>query len=193
MEPLNDLYRNICSSCPGTLWGGKSICRVYQKHIAYIKACPEWNKDKEIQSNSEPKKPVEITRQIAEDLANYHWMRREIQRMKSEQDIGNQLSSQYGVEASLPKKRDISDPVGTEVQYLHLQQERIRRLEAKVQQINKLATRIIDDRQRTVLDCILDGWKMSTISKHIGVSRTLAYEIKSDLVQAMVEGIRLLR
>jgi FixJ family two-component response regulator len=55
-------------------------------------------------------------------------------------------------------------------------------LEEKVRKIEQALEQIEDERERTVLECIMDGERMNIIAKHVGVSRTRLNEIKRAIV-----------
>lgn len=51
--------------------------------------------------------------------------------------------------------------------------------------IEKAYEGIKDERERTVLECMLDGVKMYEIAQHVGVSRQTLNEIKRNLITKM--------
>lgn len=197
----NDLqyYReNICSDCPGTLWGEKSICRIHNKSIGQIDYCQEWQQDPSIENNSqlalfdlEP--AIEIVQRVEEELKDYHWMVKEIERLEDYLNKvqyvpynSNRLVAGYGIEASMPKpqgKKPASLSISEEL--FDKKYKRLEKLRGKVLKINTALYNITDEKERTVLECILDGMQMKAIAIHVGISRTRLNEIKRILVKKL--------
>jgi DNA-directed RNA polymerase specialized sigma subunit len=185
MEQLRDA---ICSTCPGTLWGSKSICRVFQKHISEINHCEEWAKRRASEIKVDHLEPaLEILQRVEEDLKDYHWMVREIERLQSRlKTTGQGITSIYGVESTLPKPTGKhNDPVSREAEHRVRQAERMMKLKEKVKRIEQAAEKIEDEKERTVLECILDGVRMGMIAHHVGLSRQKVYEIKREILKRM--------
>jgi DNA-binding NarL/FixJ family response regulator len=65
----------------------------------------------------------------------------------------------------------------------------LKQLEATVARIDAAAERLVDDRQRTILECIMEGERMNRIAQHIGVSRQRLHELKLELVRRLAEDI----
>ncbi|WP_436713700.1 hypothetical protein [Brevibacillus formosus] len=42
-----------------------------------------------------------------------------------------------------------------------------------------------DSKHRTVLECMMDGMRMNSIARHVGVSRQRLNEIKRDIVNRL--------
>jgi hypothetical protein len=91
-KPVSDLLENICSNCPGTLWGEKSICRIHNKSIGEITSCEQWtrknpfsykeNDGQMVFTDLEP--AIEVVQKTEEDLRSYHWVLKEIERIECE-------------------------------------------------------------------------------------------------------------
>lgn len=206
MIPLHEdkqyLREHVCEKCPGTKWGKTTTCNVHNLHIGKIESCPQWE-----QQESPPLKDhdgqlalfdlepaIEIVQKVEEELKDYHWLTREVDRLQ--QYLNNAIRiegygggsgvSQYGIEASLPKGN------GYKPSYLTIPEEkferevgRLKKLEEKVRRIDAAASKIEDEKERTVLECILDGVRMNMIAKHVGVSRQRLNEIKRSLVKRL--------
>ncbi|PYI52541.1 hypothetical protein [Paenibacillus flagellatus] len=195
-----DLYRDeVCGRCPGSLWGAKSICRIHQLSIGQIEFCQQWEV-----SQAAPQSPASYRRGserssnktehmelVEEDLKDFPWMQREIERLRGLLDhVGAGLTGVYGLDGAMPKgKGRHADHVNREAQKREKHRDRLKELEAKVTRIENAAERVRDDRQRTVLECIMEGQRMNAIARHIGVSRQRLYELKHELVRFLADEI----
>jgi hypothetical protein len=197
---LNE-YENICINCPGSLWGEKSICRIHNKSIGDIASCEQWIRNESVPykvndgqvtfTDLEP--AIEIVQKTEEDLRDYHWIVKEIERLqdylnKAVQSFGpgSRLVTLYGLEATLPngKGLNIDKNSITEERY-ERQWKRLEKLKEKVKKIDSAAKQIVDEKERTVLECILDGVRMNIVARHVGISRTRLNEIKRLIVKKM--------
>lgn len=125
--------------------------------------------------------------EISTTLRDYNWIINEIKRQrKLLEDAGSNLTAQYGFEASLPKPQGSnSDPIFQEVVRREKKSKWVERLEKKVLFIQSRIDRIQDERERAVLECILDGMSMKAISRHMGLSTRHIQRIKNSIVDKM--------
>jgi DNA-directed RNA polymerase specialized sigma subunit len=126
-------------------------------------------------------------KQIAALLRDYFWMVNEIARQRGMlEDAGENLTAQYGIEASMPKAQGgNSDPVYIEVQRRVKKTTRIEKLEKKVSFLQGRIHLIDNEREKTVLDCLLDGMSMIKISRHMGLSERHVYILRDKIVDQM--------
>src|SRR5690625_1110577 len=97
--------------------------------------------------------------------------------------VGGNVVAQGGIESSLPKAKGLtSDPVAMEVIRRDKKSKWIEKLENKVLFIQKRIHIITDEREKAVLECMLDGMSMIAISHHMGLSRRHIYNIKESIV-----------
>jgi hypothetical protein len=198
--PKSEIFESVCINCPGSLWGEKSICRIHNKSIGEVTSCEEWTKNSPslkinngqvLFSDLEP--ALEIVQKTEEDLRSYHWMIKEIDRLKKEIQRaiqinvhGSSLVAQYGVEATLPRGKGLKlSTMSISEEKYERQLKRVAALEDKVRKINQAILQIEDEKERTVAECILDGERMNIIARHIGISRTRLNEIKRLIVKKM--------
>lgn len=122
-------------------------------------------------------------KQVEEALRNYSWMINEIKRQREMlSDAGENLVAQSGIESMLPKPKGItSDPVAQEVIRRDKKSKWVLRLESKVLFIQKRISIITNEKEKAVLECMLDGMSMVSIGKHMGLSRRHIYTIKSSI------------
>ncbi|GAA0343921.1 hypothetical protein GCM10008931_39000 [Oceanobacillus oncorhynchi subsp. oncorhynchi] len=124
------------------------------------------------------------SKQIEETLRDYSWMLNEIKRQRQLMDYeGGILVAQSGIESTMPKaKGGTSDPIALEVIRRDKNSKWLDKLETKVLFIQKRIHLITDEREKAVLECMLDGLSMSAISQHMGLSRRHIYNIKESIV-----------
>ena len=126
-----------------------------------------------------------MTKQEVEQiLKDYHWMVREIERIRKYlAGAGERVVVNYE-SLDMPKPQGgVRDPVHAEVARREKQWRRVAKLEEKVMFIQDRIDLITDERERTVLDCMLDGMSFTAIAYHMRLSKTHVNRIKDDLVQ----------
>ena len=123
-------------------------------------------------------------KQIEQALRDYNWMLNEIKRQRQLMDYnGGNLVAQGGIESVMPKAQgNTSDPVALEVVRREKKSKWVEKLEKKVLFIQKRIPAITDEREKAVLECMLDGLSMVAISNHMGLSRRHIYNIKETVV-----------
>lgn len=193
-----DLFETICINCPGSLWGEKSICRIHNKSIGEVTTCEQWTRHQNQLSIDEGQvafldldPAMEIVQKTEEDLRDYSFVVKEIERIEESLDkairkLGGpatKLVAVYGDEAGMPKGQGTKSTVAEE--RYERQFQRVQKLKEKVKRINHAAEQIVDEKERTVLECILDGERMNVVARHVGVSRQRLNEIKRLIVKKM--------
>lgn len=131
-----------------------------------------------------------MNKQAIEDaLRDYSWMLNEIKRQRGLlEDIGGaNIVAQSGIESAMPKAGGKSDPIAQEVVRRDEKSNWIRKLEKKVLFIQKRVSLIKNEREKAVLECMLDGLSMSAISNHMGLSRRHIYNIKESIVDEIAQ------
>ncbi|MET3700143.1 hypothetical protein SAMN05877753_1202 [Bacillus oleivorans] len=125
--------------------------------------------------------------QIYGILKNYHWMVKEIQRIDhylSETDFRG--AAQYGIEATLPKAQGVvGKALENEVIRRVNKSKRLQKYIEEVNFINERIPSITDEKEKVVLDCLLDGMSLTGISKHMGISRMQITTIRDDVVDKL--------
>lgn len=191
------LMSKVCAKCPATYWGEKTICRVHDLHISKVKSCLEWDRylveqqgfcDHDGQLAFTDLEPaLEILQRTEEDLKDYRFMLVEISRIKSYlEDAGEGTVGQYGIDASQPKGHGMNtDKTHAEVVRRERKWKRLAKLEETVERIHRAAETITDEKERLVLEALLDGERNNVIAKQLGVSRQRYYEIKRAVIIKM--------
>lgn len=127
--------------------------------------------------------------QIYGILRDYAWMLREIQRIDRElQKINFTGTAQYGIEATLPHAQGIvGKALENEVIRRNKKSERLYGYIEKVNYINQRLERVTEEKDKVVLDCLLDGMNIAAIGAHLGVSRKHIHIIRDDIVKLLAE------
>jgi|SRR5690625_3119791 len=118
-------------------------------------------------------------------LRDYHWLVKEIERIKSELNITESVGvASYSDE---PRGSGVSNPIESEVIRREKKYDRMKKYLSRVDFINEKATNITDEREKVILDCILDGMRMSAIANHLNISRHTANQIRDMIVVKLDE------
>ena len=127
--------------------------------------------------------------EIEQALRDYNWMINEIKRQRELLDYkGGNLVAQSGIESAMPKaKGQTSDPVALEVVRRDKKSKWVKKLEEKVLFIQKRIPIITKEREKAVLQCMLDGMSMSAIGKHMGLSRRHIYTLKDSIISQFAQ------
>src|SRR5699024_3076274 len=126
-------------------------------------------------------------KEIEQALRDYNWMIKEIKRQRELLGhIGTNIVAQSGLESSMPKAQGVtSDPVALEVIRREKKSKWVEKLEEKVLFIQKRISVITNEREKAILECMLDGMSMVAIGKHMGLSRRHIYTIKNSIIEQM--------
>ncbi len=119
-------------------------------------------------------------------LKDYHWLVKEIERLK--RDLNVVESAGVASYSDEPKGGSgVSNPVLAEVGRREKKRERLDKYLHRVNYITEQSKNITDERERVILDCLLDGMKMSEVAKHLGISRHTANQIR-DIIVVKLDG-----
>src|SRR5690625_972369 len=123
-------------------------------------------------------------KQIEQALRGYNWMIKEVKRQRGIMGYtGCNLVAEDGIESVMPKPQgETSDPVALEVIRRDKASRWVENLEEKVLFIQQRMHVIADEKEKAVLECMLDGLSMVAIGKHMGLSRRHIYTIKENIV-----------
>lgn len=127
-------------------------------------------------------------KQIEQALRDYNWMINEIKRQREllSHIIGGNVVAQGGIESTMPKAQgETSDPVAQEVIRRDKNNDWLNKLESKALFIQKRMSVIQDEREKVILECLLDGLSMSAIGRHVGLSERHIRRIKDTIVSKM--------
>jgi hypothetical protein len=122
--------------------------------------------------------------EIEQTLRDYHWMIREIERLRELLgDAGERIVQNFEVLGMPKAKGGRSDPVALEASRRERHWKKLRAYERKVMYVQERLDIIQDERERTVLDCMLDGMSMRAIAHHMGLSRRHIQNMKDSIVE----------
>jgi hypothetical protein len=127
-------------------------------------------------------------KEIEQILRDYHWMVRDIARLRGYlEDAGEGAVRSYE-NMDMPRgKGGVSDPVYHETLRREKKWRRLERLEQKVRFIQDRIDLVEDERDRATLDCLLDGMRIPEIARHFGYSERQVYMIRDRIIRRMVE------
>ncbi|WP_010094163.1 helix-turn-helix domain-containing protein [Ornithinibacillus scapharcae] len=125
--------------------------------------------------------------EIIEILSNYHWMIKEVKRIDYLLDNTDQsLTAQYGIEATMPKPKGLtSDAMTNEIIRRDKKLNRKVRMLRKIEFVQNSLHLITDEREKVVLDCLLDGMSINAIANHMGLSRRHIHRLRDSIVCKM--------
>lgn len=120
-------------------------------------------------------------------LSNYHWMIKEVKRINELLDDPDvNVTSKYGTEAGMPRAKGVgADALSNEVVRRSKKFERKKRLVDKIKFIQERMYLITSEREKVVLDCLLDGMSIGAISNHMGLSRKHIERLRESIVVKM--------
>lgn len=126
-------------------------------------------------------------KEIENILKDYHWMLNSIKIMrKSLDDVSEGLTSQYGLEASMPKAQGVSgDPVFREYIRREKRFKRIHEYEQKIKAIQNRMYLIENEREIEVLHWLLEGKSYRWIARHMGLSFSHIRRIRGRIIDKM--------
>lgn len=118
--------------------------------------------------------------EIENSLRNYHWLIKEVARLRHELQNNN---IEMRTTDTGPKNSRPFNPTLNEVLRRERKQETLLKFESKINFIEKYIGVITNDRELTVLNCLLDGMNINNISRHMGYSKRTIYQIKEEIVE----------
>jgi cystathionine beta-lyase family protein involved in aluminum resistance len=124
---------------------------------------------------------MKTNEEIESAIRNYHWLIKEIARLKNELGlIGNPLMNKN--EPGQQRNGRPQNPTLNEVIRRETRLETLKKFQEKVEYVERNTLVDLDDREMTVLNCLLDGMNISNISRHMGYSKRTIYSIKEEIV-----------
>jgi DNA-directed RNA polymerase specialized sigma subunit len=127
--------------------------------------------------------------QVSNIIRDYHWMVKEISRINNIlKDTEFTGTAQYGLEATLPKGNKVHhDKMDFEVDRRIKKSRRVEKMERKIRFIQERFDRLKDEREKVILDCLLDGMNLTDISEHLGMSRKHIHKIKDNIAEQLAQ------
>lgn len=120
-------------------------------------------------------------------LHNYHWMIQTIALKRNElSDAGERLVAQYGIDAAMPKASGgNSDPIFHEVIRRQKAHSSIIKIEKQVRFIQKHMDAITDEKERLVLNKLLDGHSLRGIARNTGMTFSAVRTHKDNIAKKL--------
>ena len=118
--------------------------------------------------------------EIEAALRNYHWLIKEVARLRHELQAVDSRAGDTG-----PKTGRPFDPTLNEVVRRERKKETLLKFESKINFVENYIGQITNDREVTVLNCLLDGMNINNISAHMGYAKRTIYQIKEEIVEKM--------
>jgi uncharacterized protein YjiK len=127
--------------------------------------------------------------QIYGILRDYRMMVNQIQLLSYElSNTGFKGVAQYGSSAGMPTGQGIvSKALESEVMRRNDKSERMIDYANKVKYINDNRHKVTDEREKVVLDCLLDGMTLNAIARHLGSYRNQISKIQDSIVDQIVK------
>jgi DNA-binding NarL/FixJ family response regulator len=127
--------------------------------------------------------------QIEGLLFDYHWMRKEVDRLQriiygNSTPMKSWGVAQYGIDAAMPNgSRGKSQ---SELSEMDLREERLykrlKKFEDIVFAIEMAADFLEEEKQIVIYDCLLDGMSYRSIAHHVGLSRNQVKKAKDAIL-----------
>jgi DNA-binding NarL/FixJ family response regulator len=125
--------------------------------------------------------------QIYGILKDYCWKLREVQRIDKElQKTDFTGTAQYGIEATLPHAVGlVGKAIENEIVRREKKSERVIDYIDEINFINDRMNRIVDEKEKVVLDCLLDGMNIVAIAAHLRTSRKQIHLLRDNIVNKL--------
>lgn len=122
--------------------------------------------------------------QIYGILKDYHWKLREIQRL--DRDLLKtdfRGAAQYGIEATLPHAVGIvGKALENEVIRRNKKSSDLLKYCEQINFINENMHKVTDEKEKVVLDCLLEGMDITAISHHLRTNRRHVHLLRDNIV-----------
>jgi DNA-binding NarL/FixJ family response regulator len=127
--------------------------------------------------------------QIYGILKDYCWKLREVQRIDKElQKTDFTGTAQYGIEATLPHAVGlVGKAIENEIIRREKKSERVVDYIDEINFINARTNRIVDEKEKVVLDCLLDGMSIAAVAAHLRTSRKQVNLLRDNIVKLLAE------
>lgn len=125
-------------------------------------------------------------------ISNYHWMIKLLVQRRLENVGGSKgLTAQYGIEATLPGANEPGDPVYQEILRIEKHESKNKRLKNKVIFIQKHSQGIKNDKDRVILDFLLDGMSLRDIALEMNMSLSGVNHRKNIIVNSIFDSAQI--
>ena len=132
------------------------------------------------------KKPEFTYNDIHSTVVEYHWMVNELERLKAQLNTVESVGVASYSDEPMGGSAGPSQRIETEVIRRGKKWERMKRYEKRIAFINNQSC-ITDERERVVLDCLLDGMTMRKIGLHMKVSQQTVVNLRNGMLTKIYE------
>jgi DNA-binding NarL/FixJ family response regulator len=127
--------------------------------------------------------------QIESFLFDYHWMKKEVERLQKvlygySTPMKSWGVAQYGIDAAMPngsRGKSKSELADMDVREERLY-KRLKKFEDIVFAIEMAADLLEEEKQTVIYDCLLDGMSYRSIANHVGMSRNQVKKTKDTIL-----------
>lgn len=121
-------------------------------------------------------------------LKDYRWMINTVEGMHNELSVKGLKTTQYGIEATLPKASGgTSNVVFTEVARRANHLRKIDEYVYKISEVQKRIDKVVEPRESEVLFWLLEGKSMRWIGQHMALSHVTIGNIKDSILENMLK------
>lgn len=128
--------------------------------------------------------------QIHEAIKGYHWMMNLLISKRYEALSGGGLTAKYGIESTLPKGNNTSDPVYQEILRLEKYEQNTKRVKEKVMFVQKYSRCIQNTKNKIILDMLLDGMPLREIALELDMSLSGVNRRKAQIVNQIYQSAK---
>ncbi|WP_338788799.1 sigma factor-like helix-turn-helix DNA-binding protein [Metabacillus sp. FJAT-53654] len=141
-----------------------------------------------------------IQTQVEQLIKDYHWMRKEVNRLERilygySTPMKSWGVAQYGEDAAMPKGSPGKSQM--ELEKMDIREERLLKrlwkLQGRVFALEAAADYLNDEIEKIVYDCMLDGMSYRAIGYHLDISREKVRQIKIDFLNQLCQNCHLLQ
>ncbi|MBO1515591.1 sigma factor-like helix-turn-helix DNA-binding protein [Metabacillus bambusae] len=143
---------------------------------------------------------MKVQEQIEQLIRDYHWMRKEVDRLERvlygySTPMKSWGVAQYGIDAAMPKGS--SGKSQSEIENMDIREERLLKrmwnLQGRVFALESAADYLSNEMEKIVYDCMLDGMSYRAIGYHLDISREKVRQIKIDFLNQLCQNCHLLQ
>lgn len=126
--------------------------------------------------------------QLKQAIQNYSWTIREIDRLYNSLRFTDFKSVEAPNDSLVSlKEQYVSNPIAGELMRKNAKSKRLARMEADVLFIQQNMSKVTDEKQKTILECMLDGMTPMEVVRHMGIGRTTVWRHLDKAIEVMLK------
>jgi DNA-directed RNA polymerase specialized sigma subunit len=122
--------------------------------------------------------------QLKQAIQNYSWTIREIDRLYNSLRY-TEFKGVASADTTI-KSSAISNPIVGEIIRREAKSKRLIRMEQDVLFIQGNLHKVTDEKQKTILECMLDGMTPMEVVRHMGIGRTTVWRHLDKAIEVMI-------